>query len=388
MCTTEGGGAIGFEGFPPPGPPLIPPPKADGSSPSGSASQNPSTTGTPTSSPGPSASSAKSSSSSGSCVPITTVADPGPTPAGGSDDSNLRFRLRTLMTRAEPPFNRIGTCALTREVRIPSYLRFGSAMKLDGTQRNVNGGANGRIYDAIEKWYTENLAVNGDPFSWDKEDHVPKSPMSIDHVWEKSNIGDFLASLLGPNFDCEDLNALFSCGNKLQKIFDQLPSMNASNIQSGFAAMGRYLNGMKGWMFSQGFAEQRFQSLYDEDQKIIQGLERQAIVFDLFNTDSGIQSMHDQVNNRIYSAFLAIDDYILTNKIQRASNRGDLTQRFGPSFKTWYEQLLKNMGTGSYNWASGQVTRLNMIASSLSDCLQKAIITFQTSPLYGMYNFK
>ena len=95
-------------------------------------------------------------------------------------------------------------------------------------QPNGNNGVNGKIYNAIEKWYVENLADDGTPFSGVKVDNAfnsVTSPGRTDHVWEKSNVGDFLASLLGSDFDCDDLNALFSpsCSgtNLLQRIFDR-----------------------------------------------------------------------------------------------------------------------------------------------------------------------
>lgn len=257
-----------------------------------------------------------------------------------------------------------------------------------GKQPSGNGGTNERIYNAVEKWYTESLATDGTPFlgvKIDKTFNDITGPGSTDHVWEKSNIADFLSSLLGSDFDCDDLNTLFSpCGISLQKIYNQLPSMDPSNVQTGFAFMNRNLNGMKGWMFSQGFTQPIFRSIYNSDEKVIQGLQRQAIIFNLFNTDNGIQTMHDQTNNRVYSVFLALDKYISDNNIQRANGRGNLVQKFGPTFRTWYEQLLTKTGTESYNWASGQVTRLDA-DGSLPDCLRRAINAFQFSPLYGMY---
>lgn len=287
------------------------------------------------------------------------------------------------MARGAATVTEIGSCALTRVLKIPSYQSYKGAMNLNN-QRNGHGGANGRIYDAIEKWYPENLSTNGDPFNGDKIDRPFKSsdgPGSIDHVWEKSKVGDFLASLLGSNFDCDDLNAL--CGNKLQDIFDQLPSMDTANVQTGFAAMNRNLNGMKGWMFSQGFAQPVFTELYNSDETVIQGIQRQAIIFNLFNTDSGIQSMHDQANNRVYSAFLALDKYISENTIQRANGRGVLKQEFGPTFRAWYGQLLTDTSTATYTWAAGQVTKIDA-DPNLSACLRKAINMLQSSPLYGM----
>lgn len=389
FCSAGGGGTGGFGGFPPPEPPSEPPPKTDSDSSSGSESQNPSTTSTSASSSSSSTSSVSSSSSSSTCGSITTIVDPGPTPIGGSDDASLRFRRRTLVAREIISVNRIETCELTNPVKMPLYLGFKAAMNLARQPRGQNG-ANILIYDAIEKWYPENLAVDGGPFSGDKVDvtfNAANGPGSIDHVWEKSNVVDFLSSLLGSNFDCDDLNALFSCGNKLQRIFDQLPSMDPNNLQTGFAAMNRNLNGMKGWMFSQGFDDDRFKKLYDSDEKVIQGLERQAIIFNLFNTDSGIQKMHDEANNRIYSAFLALDEYISTNNIQRANSRGDLTQNFGSTFKSWYTQLLIDTGSKTFAWASDQVTRIDA-DTSLPQCLRKAITRVRLSPLYGMFSPK
>lgn len=383
LCSGGGGGTIpGFGGFPPPEPPSGPPPGSDGDSPSGSVS-----TGSATSSVSTTSSSTSSSTSSGECAPITTVADPGPTSAGDPDDGSrrrLRLRHHNLVAREAPIVGTVGTCTLTQPVKIPLYLGFGKAMNLNNQPKN---GANGLIYNAIEKWYAENLAIDGSPFLGAKIDNTFNTvtgPGSTDHVWEKSNLADFLSSLFGSDFDCDDLNALFSsCGIGLQTIYNQLPSMDPRNVQTGFAFMNRNLNGMKGWMFSQGFTEPRFGNIYNSDEKIIQGLERQAIIFNLFNTNDGIQSMHDQTNNRVYSIFLALDNYISTNNVQRANGRGDLTQRFGPTFKTWYGQLLTNTGTESYNWASGQITRLDA-DGSLPDCLRRAINTFQSSPLYGM----
>ena len=158
-------------------------------------------------------------------------------------------------------------------------------------------------------------------------------------------------------------------------------------MQTGFAAMNRNLNGMKGWMFSQGFSVAKFQSIYNTDEKVMQGLERQAIIFDWFHSDNGIQSMHHETNNRMYGVFLALDDYISKNKVQRANGRGDLTQQFGPTFKTWYGQLLDSTGSASYKWASDEVTRLEG-DTSLPECLRRAINAFQSSPLYSEDKFK
>lgn len=115
-----------------------------------------------------------------------------------------------------------------------------------------NNGANGVIYDAVEKWYAEDLAIDGSPFSGTKIDQpLEKGLGSTDHVWKKSNLADFFSSVLGSEFDCDDLNALFSsCGVSLQTLYNQLPSMDPANVQTGFAFMNRNLNGMKGWMFS------------------------------------------------------------------------------------------------------------------------------------------
>ena len=397
LCSS-GGGKGGSGGLPPPSPPPGPPSgPGDGTS-SGSTSQSPSKTdsasaSSSTSSSSLSISSSTSSTSSATCGSISTVADPGPTSVGDPDDGRRRHVRRGTLVPRVPPVSRIGSCTLAINVNIPSFSGYSAAMRLNN-QPNGNNGANGRIYNAIEKWYIENLANDGTPFSGVKVDNAfnpVTGPGSTDHVWEKSNVGDFLASSLGNDFDCDDLNALFSLScsgtNLLQRIFDQLPSMDPGNIQTGFAAMNKNLNGMKGWMFSQGYSDSRFNNIYNTNEKIIQGLERQVIIFNLFNSDNGIQSLHDQTNNRIYQAFLGLDNYILRNNIQRANRRGDLTKQFGPAFKAWYGQLLSNTGLAAYGWASSQVVRLDS-DPSVPDCLKRAIGTFQSSPLYGTTKFQ
>lgn len=385
------GGIIpGFHGFPPPQPPSNPPPGSERDSPNPSTNANPSITESSRSFTGSSTSSVSTTATaSNECSSITTVADAGPTFAGDPDDGSRRLlRLRrhnNLVAREAPVINRIGTCTLTKAVNIPLFLGYRQAMNL---AKQSNNGTNGAIYNAVEKWYAENLAIDEAPFSGVKLDNPfddVAGPGSTDHVWENSNLADFFSSVLGSQFDCDDLNALFSsCGVNLQTLYNQLPSMDATNVQTGFAFMNRNLDGMKGWMFSQRFAEPRFNSIYNTDEKIMQGLQRQAIVFNLFNTDQGIQSMHDQTNNRVYSVLSALDDYISTNKFQRANKRGDLTQKFAPTFKTWYSQLLANTGNETYGWASGQVTRLDG-DESLPACLRRAINNFKLSSLYGTY---
>lgn len=391
LCLS-GGGKVGFGGFPPPSPPPGPPPGSINGRPSGSASQSLLTTDS--ASIHSTTSSSTSTTSSTTCGSISTVVDPGPSSVGDPDDgSRRRVRRGTLVPRDAPIVSTIGSCPLATNVNIPPYSSYKAAMNLN-KQPNTNNGANGQIYNAIEKWYIENLAVDGTAFSGVKTNEnfdTVTNPMSTEHVWEKSNIGDFLADLLTSELDCDDLNELFfsSCSgtNLLQRIFNQLPSMDPKNIQTGFAAMNQYLNGMKGWMFSQRYSDPLFNRLYKTNEQIIQGLQRQAIIFNLFNTDSGIQSMHDQTNNRVYQAFLGLDNYISTNKIQRAKSRGDYTLQFGPAFKAWYGQLLSNTGSAAFAWASDQLYKLKS-DPSISDCLKKAITAFQSSELYGEDKFQ
>ena len=394
LCSA-GNAVAGFGGFPPPSPPPDPAKESD-DSPTSSQSQNKGSSNHPTSqtSISPSrTSSSSSSSSTGSCAPITTVTDPGPTP--GADVFSLGRRRRglegrVLVARQAPVISTIGSCRLTNPVTIPIYSSYSQAMNLN-KQPNGNGGKNAKIYDAIQKWYAESIEIDGTPFLGSKLEspfNDITGPGSIDHVWEKSNVGDFLGSLLDSEFDCDDMNSLFSaCGAKLQKIFDQLPSMDPNNVQTGFAAMNKNLNGMKGWMFSQKFADARFGKIYDIDAKIIQGLERQAIIFDWFNSDSGIQSLHNETNNRIYSAFVSLDGAISSTKMKRAKGRGDILLQFGSTYKKWYLQLLEKVGSATFDWASGQVARLNA-DTSLPECHRKAIDVFQSSPLYGEDKFK
>ena len=168
--------------------------------------------------------------------------------------------------------------------------------------------------------------------------------------------------------------------------------MDPKNIKSGFAAMEQSLNGMKGWMFNQDYSSSSFTRLYPDNkpEAVIQGLERQAIIFDLFNTDSGFQRMHDETNNRIYQAFIGLDNYVHDANISRAHDRGAITLEFGQAFKDWYQTWLSEIGTSAFTWASGQVKRLtsDSILSSCNEDIQKAIAAFQKSPLYGEEQFR
>ncbi|KAI4219302.1 MAG: hypothetical protein L6R36_008413, partial [Xanthoria steineri] len=270
LCSA-GNAVTGFGGFPPPSPPPDPAKEPD-DSPTGSRSQ------------------------SQELHHLHLLARPElvlPLPQLPTLDRHL---LRMMLVRAGVAVG----WRLTTPVNIPSYSSYSRAMNLN-KQPNANGGTNAKIYDAIQKWYAESIEIDGTRFFGSNLENPfddITGPRGIDHVWEKSNVGDFLGSLLGSDFDCDHMNSLFSaCGVKLQKIFDQLPSMDPNNVQTGFAAMNKNLNGMKGWMFSQKFADARFGKIYDTDAKIIQGLKRQAIIFDWFNSDSGIQSLHDETNN-------------------------------------------------------------------------------------------
>ena len=408
LCSS-GGGSIDFGGFPSPEPPNEAPEDNGGDNPSDSASQSKSTPtsvssqSSESSSVTTASSSSSTSSSSRTCGDaITTVIDPGPTSAGDPDDGSRRLIRGMLKSkdfiaakRVQPSaIKRIGDCNLAKEVKIPLFLRFGKAMDLQN-QMNGQGGAFGRIYNANEKWYPEHVTSNGDPFEGAKDSNNFGAGVegSIDHVWEKSNVVNFLTSVLRDDLDCDDLNALFfACKNNiLQTIFNQLPSMDSRNLQTGFATMNGNLNGMKGWMFKRKFEGDIFDKVYKTPSDIIQGLQRQAIIFDLFRSDAGIQKMHDQTNNRIYGAFLALDKHISDNKIQRAKDRGDLTQTFGPTFRAWYENLLDDVGEATYKWANDQVTIINtkLNRNPDSDCdLRKAAIAFQASPLYGETKFE
>lgn len=401
FCSSDSGKG-GSGGFPPPSPPPRPPPgpppEPHDNRPSGSVTE--SLLKTDSISIHSTTSFSPSTASSTTYVSISTVVDPGPTSVGDPDDGSRRRARRgeILVPREIPIIKEIGSCALPASVNIPLYLSYSGAMNMN-KQPNANNKANGKMYNAIEKWYAENLAIDGVPFLGVKMDNGFKpatGPGSIDHVWEKSNVGDFLKSSMDSDFDCDDLRELFfpSCPgiDILQRIFDQLPSMDPKNIQTGFAAMNRNLNGMKGWMFLQGFSKDgfssdRFKNIYNTNEKTLQALERQAIIFNFFNTDEGIQSMHDQTNNRIYQAFLGLDKYISTKKIQRASERGDLTKKFGPLYKAWYEKLLSDTGSETYSWASSQVSRLQL-DPSVPDNLKKGINAFISSPLYGRDKFQ
>jgi hypothetical protein len=161
-------------------------------------------------------------------------------------NQEMRRRDITLISQ-------IGSCALSSPVTFPVFFDYVDAMAL-GTTDNTN--TNNAIYDAIEKYYSENLQVTGPAFNWSKitpGDKPGDEAGAINQVWEKANLVDFFASVIGSDFDCDDLNQLASLGNctgssVLQQIFDTLPSMSQTAPEPGFAAMSQGLNGMKGWV--------------------------------------------------------------------------------------------------------------------------------------------
>ncbi|KAI4221694.1 MAG: hypothetical protein L6R36_006702 [Xanthoria steineri] len=97
---------------------------------------------------------------------------------------------------------------------------FSRAMNLN-QKPNVKGGKNAKIHDAIQNRYAKSTATDGTRFFGSKSENPFDSNAglgSIDHVWEKSNVGDLLGSLLGSYFDCDDMNSLFSaCGVRAVK---------------------------------------------------------------------------------------------------------------------------------------------------------------------------
>lgn len=221
LCSGADGGAIrGLNGLPSPMPPSsLPPGPDDGNGPKSLATEPASVFLSDVKPTSPTFSTfstfSTTSASSASCGSISTVMDTGPTPLADALEERSRRSRHTIPPEAVIKRVRtIGSCKLATIVNMPSYSSYGSALKLT-TQPNGNGGANRRTYDNFEKWYNEDLTVDGSPF-WGGT--VPdladpeKFRGSTEHVWEKSNIADFIGSLLrsGPNdFDCDDLNALF-----------------------------------------------------------------------------------------------------------------------------------------------------------------------------------
>ena len=70
--------------------------------------------------------------------------------------------------------------------------------------------------------------------------------------------------------------------------------------------------------------------------------------------------MHNAGNDRIYQAFLGLDDYITTHNVQRARNRGPIRVRFGPLYQTWYSNYLQQLSRQSFNYVQ---SGLALIAS-------------------------
>ncbi len=103
-------------------------------------------------------------------------------------------------------------------------------------------------------------------FQWYQSDTGTKTPLGrmqrVDHVWELNLINPFLGTMINSSgsFDCTDMETVFfsmagptgaTRENKMQTIFNQLPSMDVNNVQPGFNGLEQSVNRIKGFTFSQ-----------------------------------------------------------------------------------------------------------------------------------------
>jgi len=103
--------------------------------------------------------------------------------------------------------------------------------------------------------------------------------------------------------------------------------------------MPRGLNGHKSKMFTNGgqgdyasrAADYDLPSINSEQAKgWLRQLQRTSLVSELMNQDTEFQAMHDAGNDRIYSAFLTLDQHVRTHGVQRANSNAPMFSSFAP----------------------------------------------------------
>ncbi|KAL8791179.1 MAG: hypothetical protein Q9195_006018 [Heterodermia aff. obscurata] len=246
----------------------------------------------------------------------------------------------------------------------PPHLQLNSFLKLNKPKvRPGNGGAKGRVYDNVVKWFVGEHSGKAPGFKWYQSPDIPKdSKQSIEHVYERQLIKRFLMTQIQPTAaSCADMKKLFfDCGqNGIQNIFDQLPAMQfpeknkSPNYNIGFAGLEKDINSIKGFMFNEDIRlSSHFWNknvLKDTSTKIT-GIQNFVMLFDIIK-DPGFQRMYDLTNNRVYQAYLDMDDQITRNKIH-GSDGLPLQATWASNYKTWMNQYLEDIVVPAWTWAS------------------------------------
>ena len=179
---------------------------------------------------------------------------------------------------------------------------------------------------------------------------------------------NFLFSTLNSGFDCEDFKQLFfhtGCkqqdGGFLQQIMNQQPTAQERAFYSGLAAMTQGVNEYKGGMFeNEGRGTYRVINGRTTVAQVLADLQRMTMVFDLFHKPEMIefQTAHNEANNRIYQAFLSLDDYIAREQPRRSNGNDIIQAHFAESYKDWYQGVLGRIGPSAWTAAGVALTWL------------------------------
>lgn len=286
----------------------------------------------------------------------------------------------------------------------PNYLSAGQLYKV-GRQTNGNGGKNGLIYNAAQKWYFGTHDCTVEPgFAWSKVDYwypgMLASKQSVDHVWELNLLTLFLSSMIGTSsFSCDDMNTVFfsgtaACDNKMQTIFNQLPSMDVKNIQNGFIGLEQSVNGLKGFIFGQGLGTNPYyiKNRANSFQNQVGALQDACMAFAILSQPE-VKALYDLTNNRMYQAFLGVDA-LITNNALKDSSGAPLQADWGSSFKSWMTDYLGTISGDAWTWAEALLSQLQedtnndaTLSGEQKTSQLRQLTWIENSPLWGEDQF-
>lgn len=288
----------------------------------------------------------------------------------------------------------------------PNYLTAGQLYKV-GQPKQIggSGGKNGLIYNAAQKWYFGTHDCTVEPgFAWSKVAYwypgMLASKQSVDHVWELNLLTLFLNSMIGTSsFSCNDMNTVFfpgtaACDNKMQTIFNQLPSMDVKNIQNGFIGLEQSVNGIKGFIFGQGLGTNPFyiKNRANSFQNQVGALQDACMAFAILSQPE-VKALYDLTNNRVYQAFLGVDA-LITNNALKDSGGAPLQANWASSFKTWMTNYLETISGDAWSWAEALLSQLQedtnndaTLSNDQKTSQLRQLSWIEDSPLWGQDQF-
>ena len=323
---------------------------------------------------------------------------------GLQERDNIRYRIEERATGSS--FTSINGCNFPNgfSATQPNYLSAGQLYRV-GTQSGGSGGKNGLIYNAAQKWYFGTHDCTVEPgFAWSKVDYwypgMLASKQSVDHVWELNLLTLFLSSMIGTSsFSCDDMNTVFfpgtaACDNKMQTIFNQLPSMDVKNIQNGFIALEQSVNGIKGYIFGQGLGTNQYyiKNRANSFQNQVGALQDACMAFAVLSQPE-VKALYDVTNNRMYQAFLGVDA-LITNNALKDSSGAPLQANWGSSFKSWMTDYLGTISGDAWAWAEALLSQLQedtnndaTLSNEQKTSQLRQLTWIENSPLWGEDQF-